>query len=110
MPVSPACCDRSQSRIDSASLSACADTSTRKAMLAPRLGKKFGGGASASGSYIFVAFADAFDSLVEVLMFPVQICGQRFIERGCRILAVSLRIFFELRPAFRFKRNRIHTS
>ena len=35
-------------------------------MLAPRLGEKFGGGARSSGSYIFVALADAFDRFVEV--------------------------------------------
>lgn len=69
-PVSPACCDSSHSRISSASRSAWADILTRKVMLTAHVGEEFGGGAGASSSYVVMAAADAFRSLLEILPLP----------------------------------------
>jgi hypothetical protein len=77
-------------------------------MLAAQVGEKFGGGTGASGGHIFVALADAFDGLIEILTFPVEIGSQSFIERGGRVLAMALGVFFQLRAALRLERNRIH--
>src|SRR5258708_7388068 len=103
MPVSPACSDNSHSRIEFASLSACADVSTRNAMLSPHLGKEVSCWTGTSGFHICMTPADTFHGFVEILALPFQVGSQSFIECDSRILAMSLRVFFQLRLALRFE-------
>jgi len=79
MPVSPACSDSSHSRIESASLSACADVSTRNAMLPAHLGKEISSGPRTSGLQVFMTPADTLNGFLEVLPLPFQIGSQSFI-------------------------------
>jgi hypothetical protein len=108
MPVSPACSNKSHSRIESASLSACADVSTRNAMLPTHLGKKISSRTGTSGLHVFMTPANALNCFLEVLPLPFQIGGQSFIERDGRILAAPMCIFLELRLALRLERYHIH--
>jgi hypothetical protein len=110
MPVSPACCDNSHSRIQSASLSACADVSTRNAMLQAHVGKEVSGGPGTSGFYVFMTPANTFNSFLEILALPFQIGCQSFIECDGRVLAMSLRILFQLCLALRLEGYHIHGS
>src|SRR5271155_3114362 len=100
-PVSPACCPRSHSRIALASLSACADVSTRNAMLPAHLAKEVSGWPGASGSYVFMASPDTFNGFLEILALPFQISSQSLIERNGRVLATALSVFLKLRLALR---------
>src|SRR5208282_4273963 len=108
MPVSPACCDNSQSRIASASCSAAAVVSTRKVMLAAQIREKFGGRLGASGFYIFVAMADSFDRFREVLPLPFEIRSQSIIKSGGRVLATPFGVLFQLRLTLRLEWDHIH--
>ena len=108
MPACPACRDSNHSRIASASLSACADVSTRNAMLPAHLGKELGGGPGTSGFYVFVTLADAFYGFVEVLALPFQIGSQSLVERGGRILAMSLGVLLQLGLALWLDRYHLH--
>src|ERR1700731_2497215 len=103
MPVSPACCDSSQSRIASASCSADAVVSTRKVMLAAEVREKLGGGPGAPGFYIFVALADSLDGFCEVLPLPFEVGSQRIIKSCSRVLATSLGVLFQLRLTLRLE-------
>ena len=110
IPVSPACSDKSHSRIEFASLSACADVSTRNAMLPAHLRKEVSRWPSASSLHIFMAPANTFHGFLKILALPFQIGSQSFIEGDGRVLAMALRVFLQLRLAFRLERYHIHNE
>ena len=66
MPVSPACCDTSQSRIASASCSAPAVVSTQNVMLAAKIRAKFVAGLYARLLNLY-SLGDTLDRFREVL-------------------------------------------
>ena len=71
-------------------------------MLAAQLGEKFCCGPGASGSYVFLAFVDAFDGRLKILALPFEISRQCLIQSNSGILAVALGVFLQLRSALRF--------
>jgi hypothetical protein len=79
-------------------------------MLSAHLGKEISRRSGTSGFHIFVTPADAFHGFLKILALPFQIGSQGFIECDGRILAMSLRVFLELRLAFRLEVYRIHTA
>jgi hypothetical protein len=83
---------------------------TRKAMLYAQFLKRLFGGLSAPGLHVLIALADAFYGFLKILLFPCQIFGQGFIERGGGVLAAALRVGFELGLAFRCDGYDVHSS
>jgi hypothetical protein len=77
-------------------------------MLPAHLGKELGGGPGTSGFYVFVTLADAFYGFVEVLALPFQIGSQSLVERGGRILAMSLGVLLQLGLALWLDRFHLH--
>ena len=110
MPASPACSDSNQSRIASASFSAAAVVSTRKVMLAPQIGEKFGGRSGAPGSYILVPLTDAVGGFCEVLAFPLKVGCQSIVESRGRVLSAPFGVFLQLRLTLRFEWDHIHVG
>src|SRR6266853_1513899 len=107
MPVSPAPCDKSHSRIASASSSASAEVSTRKVMLHAHLLQKFLCGSMASCPHVFVTTADSFCSFLKIAEFSLEEGCEGIVERISGIFAVQTGEFFELRPALRFERDQV---
>jgi hypothetical protein len=67
-------------------------------MLAAQVREKFGGGPGAPGFYIFVALADSFNRLREVLPLPFQIGREGVIESGGRVLATPFGVLLQVAP------------
>jgi hypothetical protein len=109
IPVSPACCEKSHSRILVASSSASADVSTRKAMSSSQLGDEFGCGPGAAGLYILAGAADANDRLLEILPIPFQVSAQSVIESCYGILTVPMSIVIQLCLPFRLQGHHLHS-
>ena len=71
-------------------------------------GEEVSGGASASGSYVFLTSADALNGFLEVLALPFQISRHSLIEGCRRVLTMSLGVFFQLRLALRLEGDHVH--
>lgn len=50
-------------------------------MLPRELIEKLPGGRGAPGFHVFVALTDAFDGLLVILAFPLEIIGENIVER-----------------------------
>ena len=61
----------------------------------------------ASCPHVFVTTADTFHSFLMIAKFPLEESCEGIVERVCGILTVLPRKFLELRPAFRFERDRV---
>lgn len=78
-------------------------------MLPSQVGKEIGSRAGASCFYIFVAVAYALDRLGRVLLLPLEVGSQSFVERGGGILTTPLGVFLKLGPALWFEWKHIHS-
>jgi len=75
---------------------------TRNGIFAAHLGKELGGGRARPPRFrVFIAPADALDSLLIVGAFPFKIRGQRLIKRVGNALPIPLGIVVQLRSPFR---------
>jgi len=57
-----------------------------------------------------MAPANTFHGFLKILALPFQIGSQSFIEGDGRVLAMALRVFLQLRLAFRLERYHIHNE
>src|SRR5262249_24403166 len=95
-------------RIESASRSASAESSTRKAMFPAQIGKDLGSGPGAARFHILISPADAFNGFVEILLLPGEIRGYRIVQRVSKGLAMLDGEFFQLGLPLRPDGNEVH--
>ncbi len=108
MPASPAFLDVSQSSTDSASCSNVSVVSTRKGVFMADLVQKFVRRVYAPGLHVFISLTDALNGFLRVRALPFEVRSQSFVERVDGILAVALRVVFQLRFEFRRNGNEFH--
>jgi hypothetical protein len=70
---------------------ACSDSSTRKSMLPRELIEELVGGCGATGLHILVTLANCIESFLIILALPLEVVGQRVVERVSRTLPSSAR-------------------
>jgi len=69
-------------------------------MLAAHFGKEVSSWLSTPRFYVLMTSVDAFNSFLKILTLPLEVGSQSLIECDGRVLAMSPRIFFQLRLAF----------
>jgi hypothetical protein len=77
-------------------------------MLPRKLIEELIGGCGASRLYILVGLADGIDSVLIILALPLEVVGQRVVERVNHTLPSSARKVLQLRQSLRLERNRVH--
>jgi hypothetical protein len=77
-------------------------------MLPRELIEELVGGCSATRFHILVALADGIDSVLIILALPLEVVGQRVVERISRTPPSSARKVLQWRQSLRLERNRVH--
>ena len=77
-------------------------------MLPRELIEELVGGCGATRLHILVALADGIDSFLIILALPLEVVGQRVVERISRTLPSSARKVLQLCQSLRLERNRVH--
>ena len=77
-------------------------------MLPRELIEELVGGRGATRLHILVTLADGIDSFLIVLALPLEVVGQRVVERVSRTLPSSARKVLQLCQPLRLERNRVH--
>lgn len=78
-------------------------------MLYAQLFQKLLGILYATGLHIFHAATNAFYRFLIILLLPCQLRRQKLVQCTGRCLAVGLGLIFQLREAFGFQGNRLHS-
>jgi len=77
-------------------------------MLPRELIEELVGGCGATRLHILVALADGIDSFLIILALPLEVVGQRVVERVSRTFPSSARKVLQLCQSLRLERNRVH--
>jgi len=94
----------------SKSKSACGVCLTRKPILHAQFLKGFLNRPHTPGPEVFIAAANGCHRFLMALPIPFQSVSQNFVERLRGILAVTLRVLFQLSLAFRFDGYGVHDA
>ena len=77
-------------------------------MFSAHVSKKLCGWAGAASLHIFIALTNTLHCVSIILPFPLQVNGQRVIQRGCGVLTVPAGVFLELCFTFGLEGYHVH--